>query len=634
MWSVLSFWFLLGLPGLAFLQRLDPQSLERGALSAIGRAYVASFVLLTPFSVLGFLTGAPLWMLSAAVVALAVAAIAVLAWDRRWLRLFRSPCLAAAVCGIWLAFDLWIAASVGSHTSGDAGYHVARIRLLAEFGFNNWDPLLSGKHFESVYHTNLYHAVIAACAQLARVDVGVAWIWTWPVLKLLVAAGLYELAVAVFGASFCGYLAALCGGLCLVTTSTLAFPNTLATYALLPFGLACAVDAAAESPRPRHALWLAAATLVLVQTHLLYALFLALAAVPMLVVRLIAALLRRSPRRRTLALAVLATAIALPWFWPQAAPRLEAFWKTHRASLGSFVSVASAQAAPARRPHVSERAHGRFIHLDERQLRLDPRPFLDSTEPHMHAVAVTLLVAVCSRRRQAFALLGIVATACAWILTPTLCSLLVNLLGNWVVLRFTKVFVLISVALLPGALPFLIGRALAGARRAHPHLLQAVLALAGVFTAVAYAGAQGSYYEPWTKEATWSAARDFAARDKAELVTQRAKFFAAHIARDATVMAALMRDYDLPMHCACRVLAYRRGRGERGQSDLGEKRDAIERFFAADTSADAKLELLRKYGVRYVYTSPGRAARLARSFGSNTSGIVWEKGDAIVKLRE
>jgi hypothetical protein len=637
MWAVLTFWLLLGLPGLAWLERFDPESLERGALSAIARAYFASFALLTPVSVIGYLLQAPLWLLSAAIVIAVAGGAYSLARERRWLQRIRGadgplrrPRLsaAAAVCCAWLALDLWIGARVGSHVQGDAGFHIARIRLITTHGFNNWDPLLAGEHFEPIYHTNLYHSLLAACAQLTGLDPGAAWIWVWPFLKLMAAAGVYELAVAVLGVRASGYLAAVTCGACLATSSTLAFPNTLGPYVILPFALACAVDVL-SAPTLRNALWLGVASLVLAQTHLLYSLFLALSVGPVLALRFAIALVQRS-RRRELLLALAALGLALPWFVAPARPRLEAAWNNLRADL-RVVSVARAQEPPPKAPPSAvEKAWNRFIHIEPEGLRLNPEPYLDPNNPDTQGVVALAMTALLTRRRQALALLAITSTVCAWLFIPFFCTLLDTLLVNWVVLRFAQFFFTLYVTFVPAAIVGVVF-ALVPVIRQHRGW-RATLELAGAVAAFAYAYRYGDYGPPWTKEATVLAARDRSAQVNAERITRRARFFAANVAPGAIVMAPLMRDYDIPMHCACRPFAYRKGRGERGQTDLEAKRAAIEKFYARNASAQERLSLLRQYGVHYVFNSPRRALATAEAMRPNVKAVAYEQDDAIVRV--
>ena len=71
--SVALYWLLLGLPGFVVLRRYLPSALESGGLGAISLSYLASFVLLSPVSILGYALHLPLWVMSAAIVAMIVA---------------------------------------------------------------------------------------------------------------------------------------------------------------------------------------------------------------------------------------------------------------------------------------------------------------------------------------------------------------------------------------------------------------------------------------------------------------------------------------------------------------------------------------------------------------------------------
>ena len=629
--AVLVFWILLALPGVAWLQRFDASSLGRGALSALGRAYLVSLALLTPTSVFGYWLGAPLWTLSATYVVLVVLGAVALFRDRAWLALFARPGVSACAFGAWLIFDIWLGLRVGSHVQGDAGYHIARIRLLCTSGFNNWDPLLGAGHFEPIYYSNLYHALIASSAQLARVDAGTAWIWVWPFAKLMAAAGSYELAYAVLQSRACGYLAALACGLFFATASTQPFPNAFSATALSAFGLAFAVDAAAEPPHLRHAMWLGAASVVIAQTHSLYAAFLILAVGPLLGLRVLFALLRRRPGRLALLAAAGALSLSLPWLMASAGQRIETLWSSTRTLL---VSRAQAQAAPAQAEprSTNDRAAALFIKLAPKRWRMDAVPWTNPDNPDVHGGAALLVAAALGAggvRRRALALLAIMASVAAWLFVPALCSLLINLSAHWVVVRLTGLFFVVCLALVPGVLLGVIGTRLRGPRQ---RVILVALELLSVLAVVAYSQRYGQYSEPWTREATWSSALVGRARENAARIASRADFFATHVAPGATVMAPVLRDYEVAMHCSCHGLAFRRGRGERAQGDMVDRRSAADQFYAPATSAETRREILARYGIRYVYTSPGRAASLARGMGPDVA-VVRSREDALLLLQ-
>ena len=96
-------------------------------------------------------------------------------------------------------------------------------------------------------------------------------------------------------------------------------------------------------------------------------------------------------------------------------------------------------------------------------------------------------------------------------------------------------------------------------------------------------------------------------------------------------MAPVLRDYEIPMHCACHALAFRRGRGEREQADMTERRSAADQFYAHATEAATRRQLLDRYDIRYVYTSPARATALARGLGDDVR-VVRSTEDALLLL--
>ena len=164
--SLLVFWLALALPGFALLWRLDREALRGGILFGLGRSYLMSWMLLTPSCVLGYMLQLPLALLTVSYGLAVLLACASLLQDRSWLRALRRPSALAAVGGLWLCCDVWLGLRAGTHVEGDAGYNIARVRLLLDAGLSNWDPLVAEPHFEPVYHTNLYHALIASSAQL------------------------------------------------------------------------------------------------------------------------------------------------------------------------------------------------------------------------------------------------------------------------------------------------------------------------------------------------------------------------------------------------------------------------------------------------------------------------------------
>src|SRR5205085_10713593 len=103
------------------------------------------------------------------------------------------PSPLAILAATLITGDLLIALRAGSHVSGDARYHAARVRMLLTHGFNNWDPLVPGHRFDLVYHSNLYHALIADGAKLSGLDGPAGWAFALFFAKLAACSAAYHL---------------------------------------------------------------------------------------------------------------------------------------------------------------------------------------------------------------------------------------------------------------------------------------------------------------------------------------------------------------------------------------------------------------------------------------------------------
>jgi hypothetical protein len=158
------------------------------------------------------------------------------------------------------------------------------------------------------------------------------------------------------------------------------------------------------------------------------------------------------------------------------------------------------------------------------------------------------------------------------------------------------------------------------------------LQLCGAAAALGYGERFGPRTEPWSFATIYAAAQANEAARNAERIDGRARFFAAHVAPEASLMAPLLMDYQLPMHCMCRGFAFRGGRGKRNLPDIEARRAAANRFYAHDTSAAERRELLQRYDLRYVYSSPRRATRLAADLGARVRAIHSAGEDAVIEL--
>jgi hypothetical protein len=614
---LLLFWLALALPGFALLWQLDREALRGGFLFGLGRAYLASFMLLTPSCVLGYTLELPLATLSGSYVLSVLLACAALIWDRSWLHALRRPSALAAIGGIWLCCDMWLGLRAGTHVEGDAGYHIARIRMLLDSGLCNWDPLVAQPRLDTIYHTNLYHALIASSAQLTGQDAGAAWLGTWPFAKLLTAAGAYQLARVAIGERWHGWLAAITTSVFLSSYAVLPFPNTLAPAAILPMALAAGVSALCTPRSLRPACWIAVGSVTLAEMHALNALFLGLVLVPCLSLLWLVYWARRRRGKRYLAAAILACAASLPWLIVPALPRLSAFW-SHAQLLES-----RARAQPSAAPQTSDPPKAsaakdtdkeqaepgkgykseRFRKLPNGLSMYEPAQLFGQHDRNLLGLLLLAATLTLAPHAELWAMSALIAMTCLWLLVPALCSTLLAITGPpWAAARLTQIVGLAFTTLVPAAPCSLLDRMpLRSVWRQSAWLAAGALA--------AWVGfGQGVNYAGWTRAQLVANARDFKAEQSKLAIEARVRLLSNNIPRGETVMAHPRWDYGLPMHCRCFALALGPGRGWHGMPYMPERRNAVDEFFSDKTTGARRLDLMQQFATQHVYTS----LRLAR----------------------
>jgi hypothetical protein len=640
LWLIQLFWLVLALPGYAAVRRWDPASLERGFMFALARSYLASIALLTPVSVLAYFWHWPLWTLSAAYAAAVLLGLHAL-WRHR-LPLPKPSWLAAVSC-VLIALDLWIGLRAGAHTQGDAGYHIARVRMLLVEGLSNWDPIVAQPRLDIIYHTNWYHALIAVSAQLTGSDAALAWLATWPFAKLLIAASIAQLACSVFGAARYGWPACLGILASQVAYSAVPFPNTLAPMALVPMGLCAGAELLARPERgARAAAWLAASAVALAQLHALNAIFLAMVVGPVLAAVLVIRTVFRKPGKLALGLGLLACGASLPWLLVAGGPRIEALLADAAPMLRSGTPPSAAAtrereqataAAPKDReePREPDAAPTKVAYKTERFRKLpnglsvfEAEQLRGTHDTYTFALLALLITLALRPPKQLAALAAFVAMTCAWLLVPRLCTLLLFVTGApWAALRVSQLLPLALYTLLPAAVWFWITRL-----KPVPAPLQPVFVLA----ALALGWSQSKHGEPWTLERVWQHARDFEAETQWDTIAQRQALLCGQIPQHETVMAHVRWDYGLPMHCRSFSVALAPGRGWHGMPYMDERRADVDEFFRDGTSGPRRLALMDKYALHYVYTSQRLARRITASLPKQSRILAESRAGAVLKI--
>jgi hypothetical protein len=289
--------------------------LAAGLLAVLAYGYVASFAMLAPVSLLCYAFGARLWVFSAALVALVLAACVQLAraqglWELG--RLLRREPIAPWVLLLGL---LALQARLGGWLDGDATFHIGRMRVLLEHGFTNRDIYLSEDHFQRIYHSNLLYPVYASLAQLTREPYLDAWFYSEAWAKLLVAAGHYVLGYTLTQRRYAGFLLAVCMITLNAGETYALYPNTLCVGWLLPMLLSLGFQCLTRGLSPRvaraNAAWMTALAFVMAQVHALYAVYAGLVLGPLLALACV--MPQPKPERVLRMFALLSFAVAVPF---------------------------------------------------------------------------------------------------------------------------------------------------------------------------------------------------------------------------------------------------------------------------------------------------------------------------------
>lgn len=601
MLAIATFWLLLCLPGYACLRRFCPSALEGGLLSSVALGYLASFALLSSVSIAGYLFRLPLAVLSSAIVAaVAIAGIwlvreLVRSWPWRWPRPQPLALLAFAL----ITLDMVLGLRAGTYFRGDANYHLARVRMLLSFGFNSWDPMAPGPHFDTTYHSNLYHALIAAAAQFSGQHAIDGWGYTWFWAKLMAASATYHLAWVMLGQRWLAWSAACLFAIFMAPSSVLTYPNTLAVFGLLPLVLAFMVQAWTGKLSFIPALGLGASAVVLVEFHALYYIFACLLAGPVLLVGIVRLQLRRLPGRPEMLAALLALGLGAPWFAVRAWPDFPA----RRAPPAAAAPVAAATiATQTAKPEFPEPAwsYKGFVRLDHGRIALDPASLKDPRSQHCQLLLALLAGTLSRRRQQFFALSLAIAIVITVLYVPAVCTAADHLIGAaWVVRRLSAVLTATHLALVPGVLGLLIAERLPSGTYWAWHGLLRLLAFCA---AIAYGYDYGVNSGPWTRPRYLAAARSgTAVRAQSTGHARIRQFFSQNIPRGATVAVSKAGLNILIVDCDCFPLSLPVARGSHGVADMDERRAALAQLFDARHPLPPRVETLRRYRVRHLF---------------------------------
>lgn len=632
MYVSLLFWLALVLPGYVVVRHVFADDLESGLFGVVGLSYLFTFGVLSPISIACYVLHAPLVVFSAACVLSVLASLLELT-RRGWWRETGRLILGAITFELAIVVaDSVLGARIGALVGGDAVTHLARIRTLLDHGFNNSDPFVGG-HFFPIYHTNLVHAMYAACSQLT----GVHHVWVWfaslPWGKLLVASGCYYMAWSVFDRRWVGWVAAIFTVGVHAPMNFLVYPNKLAPLWILPLMLGFAVRACRAPCTWKSPIKLAAGSLVVGQVHGLYGAFAGITLGPVLAVTAIVHIFLKHPGRWCLAMCTVALTAALPFLLISRATAYPKPGSSPKVNAGAKVeSDVSADSANVESPASTNRIGDRRVSVGPKYGWGWPRDRRSSVASISLALGIVCAL-VGRRRRQAAVLLAIAGTAAMIFYVPSLYSVAVDLFGKkWIVSRMGMVLYLGYVGLVPSSVAFLVepftqtgwlrwilglpvrllrvalvehkGRrpsppypGLTSAWRFEGAMYRAIISVLVLLAGMTFAPRKGPYTweQYWSKTVAPRAQR----HDYLDKTTRVMTFCKKNIPTGVTVLLEEWPGMVLTVVHDCYIVAP--ASGSLGVPDLNERRADLKLMLAPETRWETRRKLLRKYDVKHFF---------------------------------
>jgi len=590
-WTIL-FWLALFFPGYAVARRFFRDELDSGIVGTIAISFFLTLAILSPFSIVSYVLRLPVSAFALVIVAAIVAAGVDLVLSRAWRPLAGMMSWPVAVGLAVLALDAAVGMLVGGHVMGDALVHLARIRFLVDHGFSNVDPFVGHGYFYPIYHTNLIHALYAACVTLTGVDhVSVWWVslgWA----KLLVTSGAYYLAWSVFRKRLAGWAAALFSLVIWGSVPYVLYPNKIAPLFVCAVMFGVAVRMLATGCTWRRCVLLAIGSLLLGEIHALYGAFAALALAPPLAVRGVHAWTRRragghgGARAARWIAAILCLAPAGPFL---AVAALKAGPVEQSTQTGADDEADEAPAA-----NIHQFADGSIMYRPDRAFG----------NYWWYGLPLFIAAAALALRRSdragVVAMLSILAVVAAVLFIPPVCSELLALTGRqWIVSRLSFVLPLTFVAIVAGSLGTVIDA------HVRPIALRGALLLVIMLAAVPYGGRQGSLsWQAYAQKLSKFKERQARALGGARAVEA---FVDGKIEPGATVLTTPREAVPLVMVVDCFVVAA--SSSNNGVPDLQQRFEDIDVMLDGTAPIGRRAALLKKYDVRDFLSTKGTSPR-------------------------
>ncbi len=591
MYVSLLFWLALILPGYVIVRRVWQDDLDSGLMGTIALSYLASLGLLSAVSIPCYIFHAPVWFFSTAYVVLVLGALLELtrrgAWRATGKLIAGGFCLELLV----VVADMVMGIMVGTTTSGDAPIHLSRIRVLLEHGFQNFDPFVGAPHLFPIYHTNILHALHAACTQLTGSHHIPIWFASLPWAKLLIASSCFYLAWCVFEKRWVAWTAALFAVGWWGPVTYVGYPNKLAPLWLLPLMMGFCIQACRSTNGWRVPLKILMGSLVLGQVHGLYGAFAGVALGPLLTGLGVHRVIKRHADRWRTVACIVALGAALPFLLVSKTM----VQPNEKSSQSAFTD------APA---HVNPEGKSEWVTMKPRRGWGTP----DWRTACLVAAAGCTLAG--ARRKQGVALLAIASVILViFFLPPLLATAIAVFEQKWIVGRMGIVLDVAYIALVPTSFAYFLEPRL----RLRPALI--ILSVAALAVGMSF---------PRRKETTsWQTyyTNIIAPRAVREKYLDMTKivldFCDRRLPRGETVLMGLDKGTVLCMVHDCHIVAP--ARGGNGITDLYQRRKDLAVMTHPQTPWETRRSLLRKYNITYFFPSVASTVWVPQHLKENCS---------------
>ncbi len=307
------FWVAFLIPGFAVTMRWAPTLTKGGLMSSIAVSFLASLALFMPFTILGFMLNLPLWIISSLIVLSVIWGLIDLFKTGAWREWKSQTVSILRLEALVLGAACMIQGRIGSLMGADGLIHMARVRQIMDHGLTNVDPFIKGEFFYPIYHTNIYHVLLASCAQLTKVHYLDVWFGALPVMLVLIAAAIYFMTYQIFANRWASWFSALFFIADQGRVNFLAYPNKVAPFFLLPVLIGFAIRALRDKPTGKDAIQIGFTSMALGMFHGMYAFFGLILLGPTFLIFAIRSYRRQEKVLKKYALCLLALAVSLPW---------------------------------------------------------------------------------------------------------------------------------------------------------------------------------------------------------------------------------------------------------------------------------------------------------------------------------